>query len=139
MKNIYILFTVAATLFACDNSLNLDPVDQLAASNFPKTEADAVAAVNGIYATNIYGTTYAYMIDLTSELTIPGGNPNGDAAFLSNHQWEPTGSYNTNSWVYAYSSITNANDLIDALEEPDSNDAHAQNANCRRSAFPARP
>jgi hypothetical protein len=111
---------IVATLFACNNSLYLDPVDQLAASIFPQTDADAVAAVNGIYATNIYGTTYAYMIDLTSELTIPGGNPNGDAAFLSNQQWEPTGSYNTNSWAYAYSSITNANVLIDALEKPES-------------------
>jgi hypothetical protein len=120
MKKIFFIFTVAAAFFACDNSLYLDPVDQLAASSFPKTDADAVAAVNGIYASNIYGTTYAYMIDLTSELTIPGGNPNGDAAFLSNQQWEPTGGYNTNSWVYAYSSITNANDLIDALEKSDS-------------------
>ncbi|MDR0540868.1 MAG: RagB/SusD family nutrient uptake outer membrane protein [Dysgonamonadaceae bacterium] len=119
MKKIFFLLTIAVTFFACDNSLNLDPVDQLAAANFPKTDADAIAAVNGIYAANIYGTTYAYMIDLTSELTIPGGNPNGDAAFLSNQQWEPTGSYNTNSWSYAYSSITNANALIDALEKPE--------------------
>jgi hypothetical protein len=119
-KLIYILAIVAAS-FACNDDLNLSPVDQLTANNFPLTDADAVAAVNGIYATNIYGTTYAYMIDLTSELTIPGGNPNGDAAFLSNQNWEPTGSYNTNSWSYAYSSITNANVLIDALESSESN------------------
>jgi hypothetical protein len=121
MKKLTYILAVAAVFFACNEDLNLDPVDQLTVDNFPLTDADAVAAVNGVYATNIYGTTYAYMIDLTSELTIPGGNPNGDAAFLSNQNWEPTGSYNTNSWGYAYSSITNANVLIDALESPESN------------------
>jgi hypothetical protein len=87
MKKIFFIFTVAATFFACENSLYLDPVDQLTASNFPQTDADATAAVNGIYQAAELSTRFGYTIDLPSDLTHTGENPNGDAGFLSTQQW----------------------------------------------------
>jgi hypothetical protein len=105
-------------LFSCNNSLDLDPVDQLTASNFPLTNADAIAAVNGIYQANELSTRFGYTIDLPSDLTVTGENPNGDAGFLSSQQWEPFNSYITYMWETFYAGITNANALIDNLENP---------------------
>jgi hypothetical protein len=104
-------------LFSC-NSLDLDPIDQLVGSNFPLTDADAIAAVNGIYQANELSTRFGYTIDLPSDLTVTGENPNGDAGFLSSQQWEPFNSYITYMWQTFYAGITNANVLIDNLENP---------------------
>jgi hypothetical protein len=106
-------------LFSC-NSLDLDPVDQLVGANFPLTDADAIAAVNGIYQANELSTRFGYTIDLPSDLTVTGENPNGDAGFLSSQQWEPFNSYITYMWQTFYAGITNANVLIDNLANPES-------------------
>jgi hypothetical protein len=107
-------------LFSCSDGLDLDPVDQLTGSKFPQTDADAIAAVNGIYQANELSTRFGYTIDLPSDLTVTGENPNGDAGFLSSQQWEPFNSYITYMWETFYAGITNANVLIDNLEKPES-------------------
>ena len=107
-------------LFSCNNDLDLDPIDQLVGSKFPQTDADAIAAVNGIYQANELSTRFGYTIDLPSDLTVTGENPNGDAGFLSSQQWEPFNSYITYMWETFYAGITNANNLIDNLEKPES-------------------
>ncbi|MDR2859285.1 MAG: RagB/SusD family nutrient uptake outer membrane protein, partial [Mediterranea sp.] len=99
---------------------DVDPIDQLTGLNFPKTDADAVAAANGIYQANELSTRFGYTIDLTSDLTVTGENPNGDAGFLSSQQWEPFNSYITYMWETFYAGITNANVLIDNLENANS-------------------
>lgn len=120
MKRIQYLFIfaiAASGLLSCSDSLNVEPLDQLTASNFPQTDADAIAAVNGVYYINRYSTSYAYLIDLTSDLTTTGENINGAAAFLNNQNWVPSNSYIVNVWGYFYSAITDANILIDKLEQ----------------------
>ncbi|MDR1523925.1 MAG: RagB/SusD family nutrient uptake outer membrane protein, partial [Tannerella sp.] len=119
MKRIQLLIlaTVVSGLLSCSDSLNVDPLDQLTASTFPQTDADAIAAVNGVYYINRYSTSYAYLIDLTSDLTTTGENINGAAAFLNNQNWTPSNSYIVNVWGYFYSAITDANLLIDNLEK----------------------
>jgi hypothetical protein len=114
---IYLLF--ASGFFSCSNSLDLDPVDQLTGNSFPLTDADAIAAVNGVYQANELSTRFAYTIDLTSDLTVTGENPNGDAGFLSSQQWLPYNTYITYMWSTFYAGITNANALIDHLESPE--------------------
>lgn len=116
MKKKYLLLLASALSFSCSDSLNVEPIDQLTASNFPQTDADAIAAVNGVYYINRYSTSYAYLIDLTSDLTTTGDNINGAAAFLNNQNWAPSNSYIVNVWGYFYSAITDANVLIDNLE-----------------------
>jgi hypothetical protein len=105
-------------LFSCNDGLDLDPIDQLIGTKFPVTDADAIAAVNGIYQANELSTRFGYTIDLPSDLTVTGENPNGDAGFLSSQQWEPFNSYITYMWQTFYAGITNANVLIDNLENP---------------------
>ncbi|MDR3128934.1 MAG: RagB/SusD family nutrient uptake outer membrane protein [Tannerellaceae bacterium] len=118
-KNVSALLALTALLFACSDSLYVDPIDKLTSDNFPVTDADAIAAVNGVYQANELSTRFGYTIDLPSDLTITGENPNGDAGFLSSQQWEPFNSYITYMWETFYSGITNANRLIDKLFEPD--------------------
>ncbi|MDR1156642.1 MAG: RagB/SusD family nutrient uptake outer membrane protein [Bacteroidales bacterium] len=116
----YFLLSVFIGLFSCSDGLDLDPVDQLAGSNFPQTDADAISAVNGIYQAAELSTRFGYTIDLPSDLTVTGENPNGDAGFLSSQQWEPFNSYITYMWTTFYAGITNANVLTDRLENPES-------------------
>ncbi|GHV53819.1 membrane protein [Bacteroidia bacterium] len=116
MKKIYLISFVATLFFACNNGLDLEPIDQLTPSQFPQTDADATAAVNGIYQANELSTRFGYTIDLTSDLTVTGENPNGDAGFLSSQQWVPFNGYITYMWETFYAGITNANVLIDQLE-----------------------
>ncbi|GAP72781.1 hypothetical protein SAMD00024442_42_14 [Candidatus Symbiothrix dinenymphae] len=119
MKKIFYT-VVAATLFSCGDSLDQDPIGKLTGKDFPKTDADAISAVNGIYQAAELSTRFGYTIDLPSDLTSTGENPNGDAGFLSSQQWEPGNSYITYMWETFYAGITNANVLIDALESPES-------------------
>jgi hypothetical protein len=120
MKKIIYTVLAAATLFSCSDSLDQDPIGKLTGDKFPATDADATAAVNGIYQAAELSTRFGYTIDLPSDLTHTGENPNGDAGFLSSQQWEPGNSYITYMWETFYAGITNANVLIDALESPDS-------------------
>jgi hypothetical protein len=119
MKKIFYTLTVAA-LFSCIDNLDQAPIGKLTGNDFPATDADAIAAVNGIYQAAELSTRFGYTIDLPSDLTATGENPNGDAGFLSSQQWEPGNSYITYMWETFYAGITNANVLIDALESPDS-------------------
>jgi hypothetical protein len=118
MKKTISAILAIALLTACNDSLYVDPIDKLTGDNFPQTDADAIAAVNGVYQANEISTTFSYMIDLTSDFTVTGENPNGAAGFLSSQQWEPFNSYITNTWTGLYAGITNANRLIDKLAEP---------------------
>jgi hypothetical protein len=119
MKKIFYILIAAATLLACGDSLDQDPIGKLTGDKFPVTDADVIAAVNGIYQAAELSTRFGYTIDLPSDLTSTGENPNGDAGFLSSQQWEPGNSYITYMWETFYAGITNANVLIDALENPD--------------------
>jgi hypothetical protein len=128
MKSLYIkkiisyilLPAFAGGLWSCTDSLEQNPIDQLTKGSFPQTDADAIAAVNGIYQAAELSTRFGYTIDLTSDLTVTGENPNGDAGFLSSQQWEPFNSYITYMWQTFYAGITNANVLIDNLADAES-------------------
>ncbi|MDR0811441.1 MAG: RagB/SusD family nutrient uptake outer membrane protein, partial [Paludibacter sp.] len=120
MKKIFYLLIAVATLASCGDSLNQEPIGKLTGDKFPLTDADAISAVNGVYQAAELSTRFGYTIDLPSDLTSTGENPNGDAGFLSSQQWEPGNSYITYMWETFYAGITNANVLIDALEKPES-------------------
>lgn len=116
MKKLLYILILSAVLFSCSDSLNVVPLGQLSGSNFPATDGDAIAATNGIYVPNTgISTSLAYMIDLTSETTISGDNPNGGGYLLGVLQWDPTNSYVTSVWTALYTGITSANDVIDKL------------------------
>jgi hypothetical protein len=116
MKKLISTIALLAALFSCSDKLDVVPIGQLMGGNFPVTDEDAIAVTNGIYQPNTgISTSLAYMIDLTTETTISGENPNSGGGLLGLLQWEPTNSYVTSVWTALYTGITNANDVIDKL------------------------
>jgi hypothetical protein len=115
-KYIYILsITISASLFSC-NDLDVIPLGQIADSNFPKTDNDAIAVTTAIYQPNIgISTALGYAIDLTSELETSNEAFNSGGDLLSKQEWEPTNSYVTSNWNALYNIITRANDVVDKI------------------------
>ncbi|OAV68949.1 SusD family protein [Bacteroidales bacterium Barb6XT] len=116
MKKILYILTLSAALAACTDDLKLTPVDQLVEGYFPLTDADAIAAVNGIYQYNVISTSYGYLTDLTSELEVSGENPSGAGGLLGSIQWQPSNSYFNSVWNSTFLAITTANDVINKLQ-----------------------
>lgn len=116
MKKIIFVLALSVALTACTDILTLEPIDQLTEANFPATDADAIAAVNGIYSFNVISTSYSYLIDLTSEVEVSGENPSGAGGLLGSIQWFPSNSYFNSVWNATYQGVTSANTLIDRLE-----------------------
>jgi len=119
MKKIIYSLTVllAATLFSCDDQLDLEPVGDLVGStSFPSNDGEAVALTNAIYQPNVgISTSLGYHIDLTTELEASGENPNSGGALLGVFQWEPNNTYITGAWTAFYTGIASANAVIDLV------------------------
>lgn len=116
MKKIISILILSTILLSCSDSLDVTPIGKLMGGNFPVTDDDAIAITNGVYVPNVgISTSLAYMIDLTTETTVSGENPNSGGGLLGLMQWEPTNSYVTSVWTAFYVGITSANDVIDKL------------------------
>lgn len=116
MKKLIYILALSVGLISCSDGLDVVPIGQLMGGNFPATDDDAIAVTNGIYVPNTgISTSLAYMIDLTTETTISGENPNSGGGLLGLIQWDPTNSYVTSVWTALYTGITSANDVIDKL------------------------
>jgi hypothetical protein len=115
-KYIYILsIAISASLFSC-NDLDVVPLGQIADSNFPKTDDDAIAVTNAIYQPNVgISTALGYAIDLTSEQETNNEAYNSGGDLLSKMEWEPSNSYVATNWNALYNIITRANDVVDKI------------------------
>ena len=104
------------TLASCE-SLDQGNLSELAESNLPQSDADAKALVNAVYSSDIeLATTYMYLIDLTTETTVSGENPNGGGGMLGLLSWDGTNSYVVSLWRAVYASLARANDTIEKLQ-----------------------
>lgn len=117
-KYIHILSVVlSATFFSCDD-LDVTPLGQLAGSNFPASDADAIALTDGVYYPNVrISTALGYVIDLTSDLEANAENENSGGYLLGVLNWEPTNSYVLTVWRNLYEIVTRANDVVDKAGE----------------------
>ncbi len=107
--------TVSA--FTACESLDQGNLSELAESNLPQSNEDAKALVNSVYASDIeLATTYMYLIDLPTETTVSGENPNGGGGMLGLLSWDGSNSYITKLWQAVYTSLARANDAIEKLE-----------------------
>ena len=113
-----VLLLLAAAVFSSCESLEQDNQSELAESNLPQSDADAKALVNSVYASDIeLATTYMYLIDLTTETTVSGENPNGGGGMLGLLSWDGTNSYLVRLWQAVYASLARANDAIEKMQE----------------------
>ena len=128
MKNIkFLLF--ALTIFltglsSCDHELKETVYSDLVAETAYKTEADALAAVNGVYRVlrsvgyNYYQANYIRATDVASDV----GDENGN--YMKLGTWGEEGSgFVEGLWQDAYGLISAANLALDAIEPIDMDEA----------------
>lgn len=134
MKNSYkaiksligVLF-IGATLFSCKDFLVEDPKDRVALSNYYTTEADAVSAVNSVYAwlgaydftygntAGIYHSTFWVAQGLASDEMNNNqlGTPNQDQLATFTHNSENSSVLEI--WMIHYKNIFTANIAIERI------------------------
>ena len=101
---------------SCESLDQTNP-NELSDGSLPQSNADAEALVNAVYASNNHqSTTLMYMIDLTTETTVSGENPNGGGGMLGLLAWDGTNSYIVRFWNIVYAAVARANDTIEKLE-----------------------
>ena len=108
---------ISVSAFTACESLDQGNLSELAESNLPQSDEDAKALVNAVYASDIeLATTFMYLIDLPTETTVSGENPNGGGGMLGLLSWDGSNSYITKLWQAIYTSTARANDVIAKLE-----------------------
>ncbi len=118
MKKYLFISILSAILlsFASCNSLDVDPIGTLTSTNFPKTDADAVALVNGAYVYISEISTYtSYLTDLPSDEEQCGEAVTSAGAPIGTYDHTPSNAMIYQGWTYLYQGVTTANDVIDQL------------------------
>jgi hypothetical protein len=124
MKKISVLFTTLSLLLFSCNDLDLIPLSALDQEDFFKSDKDAILAVNGVYATEVdnESVVIAYLVDLASDASMSGATMlGGSGGSLSTLLYDATNNYPYWAWSGSYYGIANANALIDALDNPNTN------------------
>ena len=112
----------ALTLGACNDSKFLTevPYDFVGPTNFYKTAGDAVAAVNGVYATmenstgtNYYGGLFPMLVEFTTEMQTPYLSAGNERSLVDNYNFTPSHNYIYQAWANSYLMINRANGVID--------------------------
>ena len=116
MKKIVLLLgTLALGLGSCKSFLDEKPYDFLTPANFYQNEADAVAALNGVFSSLQPQAYYGRTTWLISELPGDGMTTtatSGERFELFNNSFTTTNSEISNWWVNTYRMINRANDVI---------------------------
>jgi len=124
MKKIFMLFATLSLLLSACNDLDITPLSALDQRDFFKSDKDAILAVNGVYATEVdnESVVIAYLVDLASDASKSGATMlGGSGGSLSTLLYDATNSYPYWAWAGSYYGISNANALIDALADPNTN------------------
>lgn len=125
MRNRYGTALAAAALAlsaaACNDKAFLaeEPIDFVGPTNFYKTEGDALAAVNGVYATfvnttgtNYYGGLFVMLVEYPTEMQTPYLSAGNERSQVDNYTFTPSHNYVYQSWLGAYAAINRANSVV---------------------------
>jgi hypothetical protein len=121
MKRIkYILILLLAGFVSC-NDLELIPESALTGSNFPLTENDAIAAINGVYIPNSdFSSSSSYFAELPADATQCGENVTaGSAASIGTFEHDPQNGDIAYVWSTLFQGVTTASSAIDRFAEAD--------------------
>jgi hypothetical protein len=121
MKRIkYILILLLAGFVSC-NELELIPESALTGSNFPLTENDAIAAINGVYIPNSdFSSNSSYVAELPADATQCGeAVTSGGGAELGTFQFTPNNGNIDAAWTTLFTGVTAASSVIDNVSEAD--------------------
>jgi hypothetical protein len=121
---IFLATVVTGVLFAGCVDLELSPYSSINKDDFYQSEADALTAVNGIYAEltppsgfyGMYNNQTVYLGDLGSEYVKAGANTNSaHIREISNFTTSSNNDFMRTAWSEAYTGINRANIVIDKL------------------------
>ncbi len=120
MKKTILLFVAGLfSLGSCKQSfLDLKPYDSLPVQDALKTETDLSTALNGMYSTlrnaNLYGRTIPFIGDLSADNVYLAANNSG--RYPQQYQYAITvqNADIQNTWTLAYTTILEANNIINA-------------------------
>lgn len=118
MKKSYIYILLVLVLFAssCKKFLTEEPKGLITNSNFYQTDADAIAAVNGVYqAMRIdvgNGIPPIYMVEIISDDGALTGTALGERLELENVVYNSQHSFPRQIWTNAYRAIDRANNVL---------------------------
>jgi hypothetical protein len=104
-------------VMSCDSFLDPNPSDRLAPENFYKTSADAVAAVNGVYAhtKGPYALAIWYVADIATDDIVAGPRFGSDGHRMSDYIFDATEWPLGDIWGSAYGLINRANAVLDRV------------------------
>ncbi len=130
----YLLITAKALLFTillsgCEDFLELGPLDKVVASNFYRTEEDAIQALVSVYDVLTYqsspGTAWApfvTMSDILSDDAYAGGadaNDGVDENEFNNFNIPPTSLIAHSIWIKNYIGVYRANLYLEIIDDID--------------------
>lgn len=112
---IFIISMLAFGLFSCKKTLDVEPTNQVNASNSIKTPADAQIMINGIMRSmsnaDYYGRNFLLYGDAKGgDMTVPSQGRGNDALYTFNHS-AGSGSYST-YWSQIYFCLLQVNNLL---------------------------
>jgi hypothetical protein len=98
--------------------LALIPESQLTGDTFPRTDNDAIAAVNGVYIANSnFSSNSSYVGDLPADVTQCGEEvTSGSGAAIGVYQHDHNNGNVAAAWTTLFTGVTSANDAIDKIE-----------------------
>ena len=106
----------ALSLAGCDKFLQPNPTDVLAPENFYRSAADAVSAVNAVYAQTPWTYFfYWYESDVASDDILATSNFGADGHQLASYTFDPTLWSINDLWTNAYITINRANIVLDRV------------------------
>ncbi len=118
MKNIYkvICLGLFVSFTSCEKFLEENPKSLISTTNFYNTDADAISAVNGVYAAmrpDVTGNIDPiWFAEVTTDDGALGGTPVGERVELDNLIYSSQHSFIQRIWNTAYNVINRANTVI---------------------------
>src|SRR5215208_3742544 len=115
---------LSLTTTACNDEafLTEQPIDFVGPANFYRNSDDALAAVNGVYASfvntsssNYYGGLYVMLVEFPTETTTPYLSAGNERSQVDNYNFTTSHNYIYQSWLGAYAAINRANTVIDRV------------------------
>jgi hypothetical protein len=116
IQYIPILLLLLAGFVSC-NDLELTPESALTGSNFPLTDNDAIALINGVYVPNSdFSSTSSYLTELPADATQCGEEvTSGGGAELGTFQFTPNNGNIDAAWTTLFTGVTAASSAIDKI------------------------
>ena len=109
------------SLGACNDNKFLTevPYDFVGPQNFYRNAGDALAAVNGVYASfintsgdNYYGRNFVMLVEYPTEMVTTYLSATNERSLVDNYTFTPAQSYIYSTWQSAYAAINRANAVI---------------------------